>query len=87
MAEPNMVVIGRKPISSYVLAVIVMFNQGVDEVVIKARGEAISKAVEVYNALRDRLGDSIELVGAEIGSEYTRSRRTSYIKIRVRRVF
>ncbi len=87
MAEPNMVVVGRKPVSSYVLAVIVMFNQGVDEVVIKARGEAISKAVEVYNALRDRLGDSIELVGAEIGSEYTRARRTSYIKIKVRRVF
>lgn len=87
MAEPNMVVVGRKPVSSYVLAVIVMFNQGVDEVVIKARGEAISKAVEIYNALRDRLGDSIELVNAEIGSEYMRSRRTSYIKIKVRRVF
>ncbi len=82
-----MVVVGRKPVSSYVLAVIVMFNQGVDEVIIKARGEAISKAVEVYNALRDRLGDSIELVDTEIGSEYTRSRRTSYIKIKVRRVF
>lgn len=87
MVEPNMVVIGRKSVSNYVLAVIVMFNQGIDEVVLKARGEAINKAVEVYNALRDRLGDSIELAGVEIGSEYSGTRRVSYIKIRIKRAF
>lgn len=87
MAEPNTVVIGRKSVSNYMLAVIVMFNQGVDEVVLKARGEAINKAVEVYNALRDRLGDSIELAGVEIGSEYSGTRRISYIKIKIKRTF
>ncbi len=87
MVEPNTVVIGRKSVSNYVLAVIVMFNQGIDEVELKARGEAINKAVEVYNALRDRLGDSIELAGVEIGSEYSGTRRVSYIRIKIRRAF
>ena len=85
--ELNTIIIGKKPISTYVLSAIVMFNQGAEEVILKARGDVISKAVDVYNALRDRLGDSIELVNVEIGSENIGSKRTSYIKIKVKRTF
>lgn len=85
--QPNVVVIGKKSVANYVLASIVLFNQGVDEVVIKGRGEAITKAVDVYNALKSRLGDSLELVKVEIGSERSGRRLTSYIAIRVKRLF
>ncbi len=86
MAEaPNVVLIGKKPIDNYVLSAIVLFNQGEDEVVIKARGDNISKAVDVYNALKDRLGDGVELVDVEIGSEHSRGRLVSFIKIRIKR--
>lgn len=85
--QPNIVVIGKKSVANYVLASIVLFNQGMDEVIIKGRGEAISKAVDVYNALKTRLGDSLELVEVEIGSERAGKRLTSYISIKVRRLF
>ncbi len=85
--ELNTIIIGKKPISTYVLSAIIMFNQGAEEIILKARGDVISKAVDVFNALRDRLGDSIELAGIEIGSENVGSKRTSYIKIKVKRTF
>ena len=38
--------IGKKPLMSYALAALLQFNAGHDDVVLKARGRAISKAVE-----------------------------------------
>ncbi len=66
--EENVVIIGKKSIPDYVLDVILKFNEGIDEVVIKGRGQMISKAVDVYNALKSRLGDSLELVSVNIDS-------------------
>ena len=34
-AEENVVVIGKKPVADYVLAVILLFNEGYDEVIIR----------------------------------------------------
>ncbi|HDI10182.1 MAG TPA: RNA-binding protein, partial [Euryarchaeota archaeon] len=45
--EENVVYIGGKPVMNYVLAVITQFNEGGDRVVLKARGRAISRAVDV----------------------------------------
>lgn len=83
----NMIVIGKKPIANYVLDAIVMFNQGYDEVIIKGKGELISKAVDVVNALRERLKGSLEIKNVEIGSEKSGKSITSYIKITVQRSF
>jgi len=82
-----MIVIGKKPIANYVLDAIVMFNQGYDEVIIKGKGELISKAVDVVNALRERLKGSLEIKNVEIGSEKSGKSITSYIKITVQRSF
>ena len=60
----NVIVIGKKPIANYVLDAIVMFNQGFDEIVIKGRGDLISKAVdvtEIVNALLTELDGLEEL--------------------------
>jgi len=43
----NIVYIGKKPTMNYVLAVVTQFNNGMNEVIIKARGNAISRAVDV----------------------------------------
>lgn len=79
--------VSRKPVSDYVFDAVVSFNQGVDEIIIKGRGDFISKAVDVYRYLAERLGDSIEIVNIDIGSEKFKGRRRSYIAIRVRRKY
>lgn len=52
--DDNVVFIGRKGIMCYVLAVVTQFNNGESEVVIKARGRAISRAVDVAEIVRQR---------------------------------
>ncbi|HJJ37260.1 MAG TPA: DNA-binding protein Alba [Methanocorpusculum sp.] len=44
--DDNTVLIGTKPLMSYILAVVTQFNSGKSEVVIKARGKAIVLAVD-----------------------------------------
>jgi DNA-binding protein len=48
MQQPreNTVFVGNKPVMNYVLAVVTQFNNGAEEVAIKARGKAISRAVD-----------------------------------------
>ncbi|MFW9994881.1 MAG: DNA-binding protein Alba [Candidatus Odinarchaeota archaeon] len=51
----NTVFVGTKPITSYVMAVVTQFNQSSsDTITIKARGRAISRAVDVAEVLRKR---------------------------------
>ena len=54
MAEENVVFVGQKPAMNYVLAVVTQFNSGSAIVVLKARGRAISKAVDVAEIVRNR---------------------------------
>lgn len=44
--QDNIVFVGTKPVMNYVLAVVTQFNSGVDEVIIKARGKSIVRAVD-----------------------------------------
>ena len=53
-ADSNVVFVGKKPAMSYVLACVTQFNDGRDEVVLKARGRAISHAVDVAEIVRNR---------------------------------
>jgi len=46
MLKDNTVFVGNKPVMNYVLAVVTQFNNGASEVAIKARGKAISRAVD-----------------------------------------
>jgi len=43
MTDDNIIYVGNKPVMNYVLAVVTQFNNGADEVLIKARGRAISR--------------------------------------------
>jgi DNA-binding protein len=50
----NTVFIGQKPIMAYVTAIVMQFTSGASEVSIKARGRAISAAVDVVEVCRRR---------------------------------
>ncbi len=69
MTEENTVYIGNKPTMNYVLAVVTQFNSGSDEVVIKARGRSISKAVDVAEITRNRFVQDAELTDIKISTE------------------
>ena len=68
--ERNTVFIGRKPVMSYVLAVITHFNTAdAKEVVLKARGRAITTAVDTAEITRRRFMDKLTIDKIEIGTE------------------
>ncbi|MFP4000625.1 MAG: DNA-binding protein Alba [Candidatus Natronoplasma sp.] len=54
MDDENTVFIGKKETMNYVMAVVTQFKEGSDEVIIKARGRAISKAVDVAEITKNR---------------------------------
>lgn len=62
MPEENTVYIGKKETMNYVMAVVTQFNKGSDEVLIKARGRAISKAVDVAEITKNRFVPDSEIV-------------------------
>lgn len=68
-APENVVFIGRKPSMSYVLAVITQFSSGQNEVHIKARGNAISTAVNVAEIVRNKFVQDAKVRSIAIGTE------------------
>ena len=70
MKDENTVYIGSKPPMAYVMALITAFNRsGADSVVLKARGRAISRAVDVAEIARGRYLNDLKAEKIEIGSE------------------
>jgi archaea-specific DNA-binding protein len=69
MSEENVVYIGNKPVMNYVLAVVTQMNSGVSEVILKARGRAISRAVDVAEIVRNRFITDVTIGGIEISTE------------------
>ena len=69
-SDENVVYVGQKPPMSYVLAVVTQFNTGgSDEVILKARGRAISTAVDAAEITRNRFFTDAELKEVKIGTE------------------
>ena len=67
--ESNTIFIGKKGTMSYVLAVITQFNQGANDVVIKARGKTISKAVDVAEIVKNKFVNTLKIEGIKISTE------------------
>ncbi len=68
--EQNIVYVGNKPPMNYVMAVITAFNMGNGEqVTLKARGRAISTAVDVAEITRNRFFKDAEVHAISIGTE------------------
>lgn len=65
----NVVLIGKKPVMNYVVACLTFFNSGAQKVVIKARGRAISRAVDTVELLRRAFVKDLQLKDISIGTE------------------
>ncbi|MGQ9478854.1 MAG: DNA-binding protein Alba [Thermoproteota archaeon] len=67
---PNVVLVGKKPALVYAVACLMQMTSENSEVILKARGRAISKAVDVVEILKRRfLGDQMALRNIQIGTE------------------
>jgi len=68
--DENTIFVGSKPPMSYVLAVVTQFNtNGSDEVVIKARGRSISRAVDTAEIVRNRFVTDANVKEIKISTE------------------
>ena len=81
MIDDNVVFIGNKPIMNYVLAVNTQFSSGVKEVVVKARGKAISRAVDVVEIVRNRFITEAKLKDITIGTEEITTKEGTLLKL------
>jgi DNA-binding protein len=70
-AKPqNVVYVGNKPPMTYVMAVITAFNfADTNNVILKARGRAISTAVDVAEIIRNRFFKDVKVHAISIGTE------------------
>jgi len=69
MSDNNAVLIGRKPVMNYVLACITLFHSGAKEISIKARGRAISRAIDVVEVVRRRFLPDVKVKKIGIGTD------------------
>ncbi len=68
--DANTVFIGNKPIMNYVLAIMTLLGSGnTKEVTLKARGRAISTAVDVAEIIKRRFVENLKVSNISIGTE------------------
>lgn len=85
MTIDNTVFVGNKPVMNYVLAVVTQFNNGADEVSIKARGRAISRAVDTAEISLNKFLENVEKTNIATSTEVidTDSGRTNVSSIEI----
>ena len=86
---PDTILVGKKPIMAYATAVMMHFNTGAKRLTLKARGRAISTAVDVAEVVNNRffqgsLAKHVNL-GTEIVGEGQDARNVSTIEIALER--
>jgi len=68
-SNEGLVLIGQKPVMKYVVACLTSFNSGAKTVTVKARGKAISRAVDTAELLRRAFMKDVDVAKIEIGTE------------------
>ena len=63
------VLVGQKPVKNYMIACITAFTGGSNQIVIKARGHAICKAVDTFELLRQAFMKDVQLQEIKICTE------------------
>jgi len=69
MSELNLVRIGKKPIMNYVTACVTLFNSGNGDIMVRARGQAIEKAIDTVQMLRRGFLKDLLIKKINLGSE------------------
>ena len=67
--ENNTIFVDSKPVMNYVLAVVTQFNEGNNGVVLRARGKAISRAVDTAEIVRNRFVPDSDVTDIQISTE------------------
>ncbi|MEM0204095.1 MAG: DNA-binding protein Alba [Archaeoglobaceae archaeon] len=80
MAE-NVILVGKKPVMNYVLATLTQLNEGAKEVTVKARGKAISRAVDVVEIVKNRFVPGLKLKSIKIDTEELESQDGKKINV------
>ena len=73
ITQGNLIRIGKKPVLSYVVACVTLFNSGKNEIMVRARGRSIPKAVDTVEMLKHSFLKGLFVKSVEIGSEDVRS--------------
>jgi len=89
-AQEGVILVGQKPTPNYVLAAVMQFTQGSKRVILKARGRAISKAVDAAEIVKRFLEGKVKIADVKIDSERLgepgKERTVSTIEIVLERV-
>jgi len=80
-AADNVVFVGKKSAMAYVLACVTQFNSGKNKVHIKARGRAISHAVDVAEIVKNKFVTDTQVENISIGTEEIESEQGEKLNV------
>lgn len=83
MADDNSIFIGGKPFMNYVTGVVMQFTtKGAQEVIVKARGKFISRAVDVAEVSAKRfLDNTVAVKNIKIDSEQFQNKEGRQVRV------
>ena len=83
MGDDNSIFIGNRPFMNYVTGVVMQFTtKGAEEVIIKARGKFISRAVDVAEVSAKRfLEGSVHVKNIAINSEEFQNKEGKQVRV------
>jgi len=83
VGKDNSIFIGNKPFMNYVTSVVMQFTtKDADEVIVKARGKFISRAVDVAEVARKRfLTDQVEIKDILVDSEEFTNKEGKLVRV------
>ena len=83
MAEDNCIFVGGKPFMNYVTGIVMQFTtKDAKEVIIKARGKFISRAVDIAEVTTKRfLNEQVEVKDIAINSEDFKNKEGKDIRV------
>jgi DNA-binding protein len=71
--QNNTIFVGKKPVMSYVMACLTLFQNGTPDITIKARGRAISKAVDAAQIITKRFVPGVTVKSVDIATELVKN--------------
>ncbi|RLE39649.1 DNA-binding protein Alba [Candidatus Woesearchaeota archaeon] len=83
MAGDNSIFVGGKPFMNYVTAIVMQFTtKNADEIIVKARGKFISRAVDVAEvAIKRFLKDQVEVKDIKIDSDEFENKEGKQVRV------
>jgi archaea-specific DNA-binding protein len=71
--DNHTIFVGKKPTMNYVLACLTLFQNGTADITIKARGRAISKAVDAAQIITKRFVPGVTVKSVDIATEQVKN--------------